>query len=454
MSGNVFGNVFRVVTFGESHGPFVGLVIDGLMPGLPVDTALIQKELDRRRPGQSDVVSPRIEEDRVRIVSGVMDGKTTGTPLCMLVPNRSQRSGDYRDLENVLRPGHAGYTFLKKYGLFDYRGSGRASGRETASRVAAGSVARQLLSRRGIEIVAYTRRIGEIEIESVDLSEIEKNPVRSPDRKAARRMVEAIVSARNAGDSLGGLVEIVVSNCPAGLGEPVFEKLEADLASALMSIGAVRAFEVGSGFGASSVRGSEHNDLFLYDAGERRIRTVTNNAGGILGGISNGEEIVMRIAVKPPSGIGRPQETVDLEGKPVTLEIGGRHDPCICPRIVPVAEAMTALVLIDHILMQERISAGDTLEALREKIDTIDTHLLLLLAARRDIATRIARVKARRKLPVEDRARERDVRGRWKSAADFLNLPSDYILELLDTVITHSKKIQDESIREKPEKGG
>ena len=262
MSGNVFGSIFRVMTFGESHGPYIGMVIDGLKPGSAINAQEIQQELDRRRPGQSDLVTPRQETDRAEIISGIFEGKTTGTPLCILIRNQDQRSQDYQKLQNLLRPGHASFSYLQKYGIFDYRGGGRASGRETASRVAAGAVAKQLLKQRNIQILAYTRQIGDVMIDSVDLAEIEKNPVRSPDASAAKKMAAAISQAQQEGDSLGGVIEIVVKNCPAGLGEPVFNKLEADLAQALMSIGAVKAFEMGGGFSAAHQRGSNFNDLF------------------------------------------------------------------------------------------------------------------------------------------------------------------------------------------------
>lgn len=385
MSGNTIGTIFRVTTFGESHGPYIGLVIDGVQPGLPVDTEAIQHELDRRRPGQSAITTQRNEADRAEIISGIFEGKTTGTPLCILIKNQDQRSGDYKTLAEILRPGHASYTFLKKYGVFDYRGGGRASGRETAGRVAAGAIAKQLLERRGIHITGYTRQIGTVVIDSVDASVIETNPVRSPDIQAAERMIAAIEQARASGDSLGGIIEIVVSGVPAGLGEPVFHKLHADLAGAMMSIGAVRAFEVGGGFGVAESTGSRNNDTYTTDPQTGEIRTRSNNAGGVLGGISNGEDIVMRIAVKPPSSINMPQQTVDIHGNVVEFSTGGRHDPCICPRVVPVAEAMAALVLIDHVLLQERIQRDGEANERQRQIETIDTQVLLLLAQRQRI---------------------------------------------------------------------
>lgn len=416
MSGNLFGKIFCVLTFGESHGPAIGLVIDGVQPGLMLDLQQVQQELDRRRPGQSRLTSARRESDRLQVISGVKDGRTTGTPLCLLIANQDQRPGDYRDLERVLRPGHAGYAFLQKYGIFDHQGGGRASGRETAARVAAGAVARQFLQQRGIGIVGFTRRVGNISARKTDFDQIERNSVRAPDARAARRMEAAILRAQAEGDSLGGVVEVVVQNCPAGLGEPVFHKLQADFAGALMSIGAVKGFEMGSGFAAAGQKGSEHNDPFFFDPESRHIRMRTNNAGGVLGGISSGQDLVMRIAVKPPSSIGKPQETVDLQGNPVQLETGGRHDPCICPRIVPVAEAMVALVLLDHLLLQERISSETETEQRREKLATIDLQILLLLARRRRLRADV--------LPGD--------RQRLEEAAAVLALPSatlDWLLE-------------------------
>lgn len=384
MSGSKFGNIFRVMTFGESHGPYIGVVIDGLMPGLPIDEKQIQYQMDRRRPGQSEVVTPRSEDDKAQIVSGVFEGNTTGTPMCILIKNKDQRSRDYGNIKSIFRPGHASFTFLKKYGIFDYRGGGRASGRETACRVAAGAVARQFLSTRGIDIYGFTRQISDIVATEVDRNQIEQNVVRSPDAQAAKKMIAAVLAAKEEGDSLGGVIEIRVNHLPAGLGEPVFDKLEADLAAALMSIGAVKAFEMGSGFAAAGMKGSESNDGFTTDE-SGTIRTVTNQAGGVLGGISNGEELLMRITVKPPSSIAKVQQSVSQDGKAVAFSTGGRHDPCICPRVVPVAEAMVAMVLMDHILMQERISDVGEAGANAEKVQTIDHQLLLLLAQRQKL---------------------------------------------------------------------
>ncbi|MBM2841949.1 MAG: chorismate synthase [Bacteroidetes bacterium] len=352
MAGNTFGKNFRITTFGESHGKAIGVVIDGVKPGLRIDTKYIQRELDRRRPGQSKVTTSRSEADQVEILSGVFEGKTTGTPICMVIWNMDQKPQGYEKIKNIFRPGHAGYTYLAKYGVSDYRGGGRSSGRETAARVAAGALAKSMLEKRGVKIYAYTKEVRGIKAKTINLKEIERNPLRCPDPVAAKRMERLVLRMKKEGDSVGGIVEILVKNPPVGLGEPVFDKLEADLAKALMSIGAVKGFEVGIGFAAARLKGSENNDAMYFDKASGRIRTRTNNAGGISGGISNGEDIIMRIAVKPTSSIATEQKTVTAEGRSARISIEGRHDPCICPRIVPVAESMVAIVLWDHLERQ------------------------------------------------------------------------------------------------------
>jgi chorismate synthase len=352
MAGNSLGKYYHITTFGESHGAAVGVIIDGVRPNLRISIAGIQKELNRRKPGQSPVTTPRNEQDQVQILSGVFNNKTLGTPICMLIWNKDQNPRAYARIKNLLRPGHAGFTYLKKFGIQDYRGGGRSSGRETAGRVAAGGLAKQLLNRRGIEVIAYTKEAGGIAAKEIDFSEIERNPIRCPDASAARKMMKKILQVKNEGDSVGGIVEAVVRNCPAGLGEPVFDKLEADLAKALLSIPAIKGFEVGSGFAAARMKGSEHNDEFYFDRKAKKVRTRTNFAGGILGGISNGEDIVLRVAVKPPSSIPKAQLTTDLRGRKRTISVTGRHDPCLCPRVVPVVEAMISVVLLDHLMRQ------------------------------------------------------------------------------------------------------
>ena len=352
MPGSTFGRMFTITTFGESHGPGVGVVIDGVPPRIPLAVEDIQRDLDRRRPGQSAITTPRAEKDRVEILSGVFDGATTGTAISLLIRNEDKRSSDYDNLKGLYRPGHADWTYSAKFGIRDWRGSGRASGRETASRVAAGAVARKFLSARGITLLGYSREIAGIRAMRVDPEEVERNPARCPDPEAAPRMIEQIEKAKAENDSVGGIVEVVAFGCPAGLGDPVFDKLEALLGHAILSVGAVRGVEIGAGFDATRLRGSQYNDEPYMDQG--RMRTRTNNAGGIAGGISNGMEIVVRAAMRPPASIARPQKTVDSSGSEVTVQIEGRHDPCIVPRIIPVAEAMLALVLIDCWLEQAK----------------------------------------------------------------------------------------------------
>jgi chorismate synthase len=351
--GNSFGEIFKITTFGESHGPAIGVVIDGVPPGVSLSEADIQHDLDRRRPGQSKITTSRNESDKAKILSGVFDGKTTGTALAIIIFNEEQRSQDYDAIKNVFRPGHADHTYFMKYGIRDHRGGGRSSGRETAARVAAGAVAKKVLRDNGVNIVAYTLSIGNICAKKFDYSVIEKNTVRCPDPDAAELMVRHIEVAREKKDSVGGIVQAVVHGCPPGLGDPVFDKLTARLAYALMSIGSTRGVEFGTGFKSAGMTGIEHNDKMYMDGDS--IRSLTNHAGGISGGISNGGDIVVRIAVKPTASIEQPQQTVTADGKDTTVETRGRHDPCICPRIVPVVEAMIAITILDRMMMQKMI---------------------------------------------------------------------------------------------------
>lgn len=354
MAGNSFGQLFRITTFGESHGGCVGVVVDGCPPGLSISREDLQKELDRRKPGQSKITSPRKEEDEISILSGVFEGKTTGTPILLLAHNKDARPQDYQNLKNLYRPGHADYTFEKKFRIRDWRGSGRASARETLGRVAAGAIAKKYLKEKlDIEILSYVEQVGsiktDIDFNSVTASEIESNIVRCPDKEIAKEMIELIEIMKNEGDSIGGVVRGVIKNVPIGLGEPVFDKLPADLGKAMLSINAVKGFEIGSGFEGVKLRGSQHNDEFYTDK-QGNIKTRTNNAGGTLGGISNGETIYFRVAIKPVSTIRKQQKTVNKKGKRVNLEATGRHDPCVLPRVVPIVDAMSSLVIIDHYL--------------------------------------------------------------------------------------------------------
>ncbi len=350
---NTFGTLFTVTTWGESHGPAVGAVVDGCPPRLPLTPEDIQVELDRRRPGQSDIVTPRKEEDRVEFLSGVFEGRTTGTPISLVVRNADQRPAAYDEMRDKFRPSHADFTYQAKYGLRDHRGGGRSSARETVGRVAAGAIARKVLALAGgVEIRAFLTQVHDIVVPAEalaafpSLAEVEATAVRCPHPETAARMIERIKAVRSEGDSVGGVIECRVRGLPAGLGEPVFDRLEADLAKAMLSLPATKGFELGSGFAGAALRGSEHNDAF--EVREGRVRTRTNRSGGTQGGISNGEELVFRTAFKPTATILQRQATVDTAGAATELIGRGRHDPCVVPRAVPIVEAMTALVLLDH----------------------------------------------------------------------------------------------------------
>lgn len=355
MSSDTFGEVLRVTTFGESHGAALGAVLDGVPAGIPIDVDFIRSELARRRPGQSNLTTRRNESDEPEVLSGVFEGVSTGTPLAILIRNSDFRSKDYSNIAGIFRPGHADYGYFAKYGIRDYRGGGRSSGRETAARVAAGAVAKLLLKDSGIRITAFTLSVGNVVASEFDEAEIEKNPVRCADARAAELMAEEIKKAMSERDSVGGVVECRIKNVPAGLGEPVFDKLDAVLAHAMMSIGGVKAIEFGDGFRAVLSRGSENNDQ------SDGCNYLSNHAGGICGGITNGNDIIFRIAVKPTPSIALKQHTFDVSGNAVECEIKGRHDPCLCPRIVPVVEAMTALVMADMVLRSglSRLQCGE-----------------------------------------------------------------------------------------------
>jgi len=357
-----FGQIFRISTWGESHGGGVGVVVDGCPPRIALTEADIQVDLDRRRPGQSEIVTPRDEKDECRILSGVFEGQTTGTPICVAVMNKDARPEAYREMEAAFRPSHADYTYQAKYGIRNYQGGGRASARETIGRVAAAVIAKKVLAQLapGLEIVAYVKSIhaltAEVDPETVTFEQVEANIVRCPDAPMAEKMIDFIKEVRAEGDSVGGVIECVVRGVPPGLGEPVFDKLEAELAKAMLSLPATKGFEIGSGFAGTLQRGSEHNDTFRMQEG--RVRTTTNRSGGIQGGISNGEAIFFRIAFKPTATIFRSQETVTTTGENTELKARGRHDPCVLPRAVPMVEAMTALVLCDHALRQRAQSGS------------------------------------------------------------------------------------------------
>ncbi|MFC6100172.1 chorismate synthase [Olivibacter domesticus] len=366
MAGNSFGQVFRITTFGESHGEAIGVIIDGCPPNIEIDLEYIQSELDKRKPGQSKITTQRKESDTVKILSGVFEGKTTGTPLAMLIPNEDQRSKDYSHIQDKYRPSHADYTYQTKYGIRDYRGGGRSSARETATRVAAGAIAKAYLSKHGIEIFAHVSSVGTIEAPNLgDLSikELvtirEQNIVRCADPATANQMITFIDAVRKDGDTVGGIISTVVKGVPAGLGEPVFDRLHADLGKAMLSINAVHGFEYGSGFSGASMRGSEHNDIFVNpDRNIKAIKTLTNFSGGIQGGISNGMDINFRVAFKPVATIMKAQNTVDTSGEETQIVGKGRHDPCVVPRAVAIVEAMAALVIVDHFLRNLSVSGS------------------------------------------------------------------------------------------------
>lgn len=365
MAGNSFGQAFRISTFGESHGVGIGVIIDGCPAGLRIDTDFIQSELDRRRPGQSRIVTQRDEADRVEVLSGVFEGISTGQPIAMLIRNEDQRSKDYSHIAQRFRPSHADYTYHSKYGLRDYRGGGRSSARETAARVAAGAVAKMLLDTEGVSVTAYVSQVGAVKLDSnykkLNFKEIESTPVRCPDLEKAAEMINLIQKIKKEGDTIGGVVACIVENCPVGLGEPAFDKLHADLAKAMLSINAAKGFEYGSGFEGVEMRGSEHNDAFYAEdtEGGVKIRTKTNFSGGVQGGISNGEDIYFRVAFKPVATIIPAQESVNTEGEAVEVVGRGRHDPCVVPRAVPIVEAMAALVLADHFLRNRMAKISD-----------------------------------------------------------------------------------------------
>ncbi len=356
MAANTFGEVFRVTTFGESHGIGIGLIIDGCPAGLKIDELFIQSELDRRKPGQSKIVTQRKEEEIFIIQSGVFEGKSTGTPISIFIPNTDQKSKDYTHIANIYRPSHADFTYQTKYGIRDFAGGGRSSARETAARVAAGSIAKLILKEIGVSIHAYVSQVGNIKIpENVqpDLSKTEDTIVRCPHPETASQMIDLIMDVKKSGDTIGGMVSCIIAGCPTGLGAPVFDKLHADLGKAMLSINAVKGFEYGSGFGCINMRGSEHNDVFLNENG--KIITKTNYSGGIQGGISNGMPINFNVAFKPVATIIQSQNTVDHEGNDAVANGKGRHDPCVVPRAVPIVEAMAALVLVDHLLRNKTV---------------------------------------------------------------------------------------------------
>jgi len=363
MTGNSFGVAFKITTCGESHGGAVAVIIDGCPPGIVISAEEIQAELDRRKPGQSRITSPRQEQDKIHILSGLFEGKTTGTPLLLLAYNADMRPEDYEALKKVYRPSHADFTYMMKYGRRDFRGSGRASARETLARVAAGAIAKKYLREQlNLEILSYVEQVGslraDINHQTVQAAAIEANIMRCPNPEWAEKMIQLVERVKNEGDSIGGIIKCVIRNIPPGLGEPVFDKLPADLAKAMLSINAAKGFEIGSGFSSADMRGSEHNDPMALKNGKPGFSS--NHAGGTLGGISTGEDIYFRVAFKPVSTIGKQQQTLNQDQEAILLEASGRHDPCVLPRAVPIVDAMAALVMIDHYLRQQRMKLGSS----------------------------------------------------------------------------------------------
>ncbi len=360
MAGNTFGTLYRITTFGESHGKGIGVVIDGCPSGLDLDLDHIFSELQRRKPGQSKIVTQRHENEEFEVLSGVFEGKTTGTPLAIFIRNQDQRSKDYSHIANKFRPSHADYTYAEKYGVRDYRGGGRSSARETAARVIAGAIAKQVLKILDINIIAFVSQVGSIKVPDdvvIELSKTENNIIRCPHRPTADAMIELISQTKKKGDTIGGKISCTIENCPVGIGAPVFDKLHAEMGKAMLSINAVKGFEIGSGFGAITMSGSEHNDAFENTAG--KISTKTNYSGGIQGGISNGMDINFNVAFKPVATIIPQQDSVDIDGNKTIVEGKGRHDPCVVPRAVPIVESMAAMVILDHILINKSTKLED-----------------------------------------------------------------------------------------------
>jgi chorismate synthase len=438
MSGSTFGDKFKIHTFGESYSRALGVLIDNIKPGIKISRKIIQKELFRRRPRQSRFTTQRKEKDRIEILSGIFSGKTTGAPICIIVRNKSKVNGAYKKMKNLFRPGHADFTYFKKYQIRDYRGGGRASARETISRVIAGAIAKKLLEERGIKITGFTRSIAGVTCRKVDYNFIEKNPFRCCDKTTASRIKEVVGRAIKNRDSVGGIVEVHIKNISTGLGEPVFEKLDAELAKAIVSIGAVKGVEFGSGFSSTKKFGSENNDQI------NKSGFITNNAGGILGGISTGQDIIIRAAVKPTSSIGKKQKTIDIFGEEKTIRITGNHDPCICPRIVPVIEAMCAIVLYDFLLKQKDIAMNDEgdLEKLRKALDDIDENVLFSLKNREGIVKLISRYKKLNKIPIYDRKREKELFAGLAKVSKTIGLNKNFTRRIFQFILNNAKKIQ------------
>jgi len=453
--GNIIGERFRVLSFGESHGKIIGVVVDGCPAGVAVNIEDIQRELNRRKPGQSAVSTPRVEEDKVEILSGVFNNKTTGAPICMIIRNLNVDSSKYEEIRYTPRPGHADYPAYIKYGGYnDYRGGGRFSGRITASYVMAGALAKTILKELGIKILAYTRKIGPIEGKKLPVEEIERNVeksiVRCPDLDASEKMVKIILKAKSAGDSVGGVIECIALNVPTGIGEPVFDTLEGDIAKAVFSVPGVKGIEFGSGFKAAEMKGSQHNDQYAIE--DNRVVTKTNNSGGILGGISNGMPIVFRVAVKPTASIGIPQQTVNLiTGKEEEIVIKGRHDPCIVPRAVPIIEHVTAIVLVDHCIRAGLIppvypTSDGTLQCERDKIKLITQEILKLVKKRMDAVEKVKSIKIKKKLPIVDKEVENQIRLEAEKFSKSIGLDSEIAKDIVELLIKKAIEFQEKKL--------
>ncbi len=437
MSSNTFGEAFRITTFGESHGAAVGVVIDGVRPRVEFDVKEIQRQLDRRRPGATAYSSWRKEMDRVAVISGVFEGRTTGAPICLMVYNRDVDSSPYEDIKDLFRPGHGDFTWHRKYGIRDWRGGGRLSGRETVGRVAAGAFAGTELSKGGIEVYGFVREIGGVEIKKFSRDRIDRDPLYCPDAAASLRMLKKIDDAVKKKDSLGGIVEVHARGVPAGLGDPVFLKLDARIAAALMSIGSVKGVEIGDGFAMARLKGSKSNDPITPKG------FAANRAGGILGGISNGETIVARIAVKPTPSIGREQKTIDTSGRKKKIAVRGRHDACIAPRIVPVAEAMVSIVLLDALMRQLAIAeAAKDLNSLRTIIDGCDEIIVETIGRRLALAKEVGVLKKEKKVALKNAAREKEVMARVGELSSELGLPKKQVAKLFKEIIAMSRDAQ------------
>jgi chorismate synthase len=439
---NIFGSNFTICTWGESHGKALGVVIDGIKPGIEVDLKSIRHELMRRRPGQSKIVTSRMETDDCQILSGVLDGKSTGMPISIIVWNNDADSSHYDNIKNVFRPGHADFSYYYKYGIRDHRGGGRSSGRETVARVIAGAIAKTILKKKGIKVRGFVKSIGSVDIgnvavEKINFDEVENNPVRCPEKRKANDMIKQIVAAKNEDDSVGGVVCIVITGVNKGLGDPVFDKIDANLGKAMFSIGSVKGVEIGAGFRSALMKGSENNDQIRIDG------FMSNNSGGILGGITTGQDIIISIAVKPTPSIKKTQKTMDKQGKEREIKIEGRHDPCICPRIVPVAESMAAIVIADAVLRQEEISNEKfSKEDIRYGIDRVDNEILTLLARRYNLAKMMGEYKKKYNLSIDDIKREKELLLRKCEIARDYGLDVGFVQKIFITLINESKRIQ------------